>query len=56
MVFRIMTKIQPRHINMIPSSATYCFKTLFNMTLIPIPTGLLRFARETPNAVPVSNM
>jgi hypothetical protein len=51
-----MTKIQPRQINTIPSSATYSFKTLFNVTFIPIPTGLLRSARETPNVVPVSNM
>ena len=56
MFFRIMTKIQPHQINTIPTSTTYSFNTLFNITFIPIPTGLLCFARETPNAGPVSNM
>lgn len=56
MFFRNMTKLQPRQINTIPTSVTYSFNTLFNIIFIPIPTGLLCFAREIPNAVPVSNM
>jgi len=46
MFFRIMKKIQHCQINTIPTAMTYSFKTLFNITFISIPTGLLHFARE----------